>query len=706
MSDPEQAITAHDSAVAEAGLEIWIGSEPTFTLRNSEQPQWLSQALGGDKEEYALRLTRELALRHPASAVLRTVGRQYGGEKRPRWSFGLYELRDGAHFWQGPPDPLLLDSAVTPPQDVGAFADAIQQGIEKQAFACKRVDSLSTGDEIRLLVRQDGATIVIEDGDTRLARPALNDQKTPEQGLADTLADEGLWLFVIEILDIGDGQRSACIELPAFTRVGELMACLEVIGAAARDVAVPCLLLRGYPPPVDASVAWTTVTPDPAVIEVNQAPQPDIRAFHAANRELFEVAAAQGLSPFRLQYNGTISDSGGGGQFTLGGHSALDSPFFKHPHLLPRLVRYFNLHPSLSYWFATNYVGSTSQSPRADENTSDSFQELALALEQLDQASDIDPEFLYLSLAPFLADSSGNTHRSELNIEKLWNTWLPQRGCLGLLEFRAFRMPLSPERSLAIGMLLRAITAMLAGHDLAPDLVRWREQLHDRFALPFFLRQDLNAVLADLQRHGFGLGEEIDQQLIATPDRPLWSVEFEGCHLTLEPGVEFWPLVGDVASQERGGSRLVDSSTLRLQLCLRSGGGQTKLNDWQVSTAGTIVPLRDERLDGEAVRLIGLRYRDFVPWRGLHPSIKPTAPLTLYLAHPELHEALELKLYNWRADSIPYDGLPKDTDDALERCMQRLVTKRVSRSGLAQTQSAKQEALSDYLFDLRRVPND
>ena len=181
-------------------------------------------------------------------------------------------------------------------------------------------------------------------------------------------------------------------------------------------------------------------------------------------------------------------------------------------------------------------------------------------MEQLATQPQPSAEFLWASLAPFLADTSGNVHRSELNIEKLWNPNLPGRGCLGLIEFRAFRMPRSPEPP----PLLRAIAAMLAGADPTPRLRDWGDALHDQYALPFFLRQDLCAVFDDLAAHALRLGDRLCSELLHDPCKPRWHTVRAGCELALGSAIEFWPLVGDVASQEADDSRLVDSSTLRL----------------------------------------------------------------------------------------------------------------------------------------------
>jgi uncharacterized protein (DUF2126 family) len=420
---------------------------------------------------------------------------------------------------------------------------------------------------------------------------------------------------------------------------------------------------------------------------------------------LFSVAEGLGLAPYRLQYNGTVSDSGGGGQFTLGGSSPEKSPFLLQPMLVPRLVRYLNRHPSLSYLFAPDYVGGASQSPRPDEGTREAFRELEVALQQLEFEPRPSAEFLWSSLAPFLADPSGNAHRSELNIEKLWNPFLPGRGCLGLVEFRAFRMPPNFERAVAIACLLRAVAGMLLRLDPNPQLRDWGDALHDRYALPIFLRQDLEDVFSDLDACGLGLGDCLRSLLVNDPSRARWATVYGGCEFSIEPAIEFWPLVGDVASQEAGGSRLVDASTLRLQLCLH--GLETDgppVEEWTLQVGGYEVPLRTLHEDQSRLRLVGLRYRDFVPWRGLHPGIRPHGPLVFTLSHPDLEQALEATLHSWHPAGLPYSGLPDDLSVAASRRAERLVTRTVPRSELEPPIRPPRSAVTAYSFDLRRLP--
>ena len=701
---PELAtsIASHDAAITASGLDIWIGAEPTFTLRGSEQPQWLSQALGGDKQAYALRLVRKLQQNNPGSLILRTVGRQYGGEKVPRWSFGLYQRRDPQPAWQGPPDPVLTERAFDDSAKLREFAGQLNTTLTHAGWHCQPVAQPPSTAELRLLASLDGASLQdIDPDDARLSRVSVHDRKTPESGLSDELAKDGYLLFVIKVTRLAEQQAALSVELPLVQRMAAFRRILDALATAASNAHLSHLVLAGYPPPVDRTVAWTTVTPDPAVIEINQAPQPSIQEFFESSRELYAIAEQLGLSPYRLHYNGKVSDSGGGGQFTLGGPEVDRSPFFIAPRLLPRLVRYFTLHPALSYLFATEYVGGASQSPRCDEGTRDAFRELAIALDHLERQAEVSRELLHQSLAPFLVDASGNAHRSELNIEKLWNPALPQRGCLGLLEFRAFRMPLSAQRAVAIAMLLRSICAMLVDDDRAPQLQDWQDELHDRFALPLFLQEDLEQVLADIAAAGCGLDPVLRNELLEDPNRGRWSCPFESGELRIEQAIEYWPLVGDVATQETGGSRLVDSSTLRLQLSLHAGDAARALDDWRLQIADYLLPLQ-ARHNG-SVRLIGLRYRDFAPWRGLHPTVVPLNPVVLYLSSPRSPDAYRIELHNWRPNSIPYDGLPRDFADAAKRRTERFSVATIRRDQVPAAKSAPTGALSTYCFDLRCV---
>lgn len=705
-------IDAQDALIAAAGVDVWVGMEPTFTRRFAETPEWLSEALGSEKLAYAYKLLAETCQRQPGGVVLHTLGRQYGGEDKPRWSIGYYQARQQQFTWQGPPDPFLIAQAdvatIGTAVDIDSFWQAlhaalIQQGWQSAAF---RVEGNL---QYRLLFRCDGKAVEADsEARPQLARASVHGQKIPLDGLVDELAQDGDFLLCLDALPY-DGacadKAGVLIELPALPAVDIFVQLLQAITLAAQQTAIPSVMLQGFPPPTDASVAWTTITPDPAVIEINQAPEPDAAHFYARCQLFYGAAQTIELFPYRLHYNGVVSDSGGGGQFTLGGTKPLGSPFIRYPHLLPRLIRYFNAHPALSYWFAPPSIGSSSQSPRADEGLRESFRELAIALEQLEQSENPSAEFIWRSLSPFLVDPSGNPHRSELNIEKLWNPYLPGRGCLGLVEFRAFRMSRSAESATAVAVLLRSIVTMLSREEKVSELVDYDRDLHNKYALPFYLQKDLHSVFADLAQSNLPLHATLQTLLLQEPVRFIGKSVFHDCCIELQQAVEFWPLVGDVASQERGGSRLIDASTTRLQIVV---GMEThnplQLDGWEVWVDGYRIPLHTEQDQNATIKLSGVRYRNFQPMIGLHPGITARNCIRFTLAHRGLAEALEVSYHEWQPQGLAYDGLPVDMTEANRRRDERFITRVVAVDESAWAKTPPATAVADYCLDVRRLP--
>jgi uncharacterized protein (DUF2126 family) len=374
---------------------------------------------------------------------------------------------------------------------------------------------------------------------------------------------------------------------------------------------------------------------------------------------------AHGLSPYRLYFNGQVADSGGAGQITFGGPTPETSPFVTHLQLLPRLVRYFNRHPALSYLFAHDFVGGSGQSVRADERGTGAFDDLVLALALLERETVTEPELLWRSLASFLCDAVGNSHRAEINIEKLWNPHLAGRGRLGLVEFRGLRMQHTPQRATAIACLLRAVIALLATRAYALPLIDWGRELHDRFALPFYLQADLDTVLAELDAAGLGLEAPIQAVLRHDAFRFLGQVDLPFGTLELWRGLEFWPLVGDAASPEQSGSsRFVDASTTRIEIRWRprpAGAVGTldagRWQDWAITVDGVTLPLRPERDSRGELKVFGVRYASFAPRSGLHPVLGSQAPLTLTLGHADHDVLYDITLHEWRPDGEAYRRL-------------------------------------------------
>ncbi|HLL22391.1 MAG TPA: transglutaminase family protein, partial [Kofleriaceae bacterium] len=376
-----------------------------------------------------------------------------------------------------------------------------------------------------------------------------------------------------------------------------------------------------------------------------------------------------GLVAARYHWNGDLADSGGGGHISLGGPRAEASPFLRYPHVLPALVRYLNNHPSLSYWFASECVGSASQGPRPDEGTRERWDELAVTLGWLERLADrgeLSPQQLASALGPLLVDAAGNSHRAELDVEKLWNPHItahgPRHGRMGIVELRSIRMPERPEMLAAAAALFRAIVTRLVVADYRAPLVDWHDELHDQFALPAALARDLRRVLGDLDEHGLGLPPALRIELDA------WRSPGLACRigehvLTIRPALEFWPTVGDVASQ--AGARIVDASTVRLELSVDAtnvGPGPER-----VAVAGRWIQLRDL---GDGVRAIGIRRRIFEPSPGLHPAMPAQDPLVIEWANGPRMQRVEL--WSSKPGGGSYATLPANANEALARRNERV----------------------------------
>ncbi len=450
------------------------------------------------------------------------------------------------------------------------------------------------------------------------------------------------------------------------------------------------------PPPEDlGDDRWLTVTPDPGVVEVNMAPCPNARSFYTHARDVWAAATEAGLAPVRHRFNGDMIDSGGGGQITLGGARPEKSPFIRYPHVLPALIRYLNNHPSLSFWFASECVGSASQGPRPDEGTRERWDELGLSLDWLEHLADkgeLSPEQLWHGLGPLLVDPSGNSHRAELNVEKLWNPHIaihgPRHGKMGVVELRAIRMPERPGMLVALAALFRSLVARLAVSDYREPLIDYHDELHDHFALPAALHRDLRLVLGDLDEHRLGMPALLRRELEAWRP-PGITCRLGDATLTLRPALEFWPLVGDVASQEREPARWVDASTQRWEISLDGPGPD------RIVVGGKWAKLRPI---GEGVRAIGVRHRVFQPSPGLHPGLPVNDPFTMEWAWQGRAQTIEL--WAWRPHGGPYPSLPADEREALDRRNERI--KITTREGDVTAATYWTES-RPYTIDLRRA---
>lgn len=670
-----------------------LGVQPDFVTPAFEDPWyflWKEQQLPSNMEairnrlkdpEERLRLSRVFSrgLDEPRGWVL-PIQRWWQSQAGPSWITGRWLLRRKNLFLIPGDSPvgLRLPLESLPHLPSSRYPHVGQQ--DPSFTATQSLPDLEQGfqhflERARSLPRgqRDSAGFQFE----------VNPQELPEQEAAGEPSAEEKPVRTALCVEPRNGRLY--VFMPPVRKLEDYLELLGAVESTAMALEMP-VCIEGEKPPEDDRLHNFSITPDPGVIEVNIHPSGSWGELVEKTETLYETARQCRLGTEKFMVDGRHTGTGGGNHLVLGGRTPQESPFLRRPDLLRSMVAYWQQHPALSYLFSGLFIGPTSQSPRVDEGRGDALYELEIAFREIDHLdADPPPWMVDRIFRDLLTDLTGNTHRAEFCIDKLYSPD-SSGGRRGLLELRSFEMPPHPRMSLAQQLLLRALVARFLHQPFKPRrLTRWGNLLHDKFMLPHYLWEDLRDILYDLGEFGLLFEEDWFQSHFEFRFPLYGKIQYKGITLEIRQALEPWNVLGEEGAA--GGTvRFVDSSVERLQVAVE---GMTS-ERYCLTCNQIAIPLQPT--ENANRRVGGIRYRAWQPPSCLHPTIPVDTPLvidlydtwnqravagcTYHVGHPGGRNYDEFPINGFEAESrrlarfqphghTPGNWEPKDSPDAL-----------------------------------------